>query len=195
MHRNFSRTVDIQTGVVRGNLGRAREAANWLLDPANQTVFSGSAQSYQAEMVARAALISEATDLNMVASEAGHLAASCGNCHQAVGGGPNFVVGSEAPGGDSREGHMIRHIWAIDRMWEGLVGPSDDAWRAGAEALALTGPADRESFRSSLPAEDLARYLGRVENLAGTAMNTTASSDRAQIYGQVLGTCIGCHGS
>ena len=193
MHRNFSRTVDIQTGVVQGDLERARRAAAWLVEPENRSSFPASAQAYQEEMLRRASGIAAAPDLAAVSAQAGQLAAACGSCHEALDGGPHFVVGSDAPRGQSQEAHMVRHIWAADRMWEGLVGPSEEAWLAGAEALSETGPALAEAFRASLPAGVLAGFLAEVNALANQAMTSSGSDERPDTYGRILDTCHRCH--
>jgi len=193
MHRNFSRMVDIQTGVVQGDLERATRAAAWLMDPENRSSVPTSAQAYQEEMLRLASVIADAPDLPAVSAQAGRLAAACGSCHEALDGGPRFVVGSDAPRGQSQEAHMVRHIWAADRMWEGLVGPSEEAWLAGAKALSETGPSLAETFRASLPEGVLAGFLAEVNALANQAMTSSGSDERPDTYGRILDTCHRCH--
>ena len=193
MHGNFSRTVDIQTGVVQGDLERARRAAAWLVEPENRSTFPASAQAYQEEMLRQASGIAAAPDLASVSAQAGQLAAACGSCHAALDGGPRFVVGSDAPQGRSQEAHMVRHIWAADRMWEGLVGPSEEAWLAGAESLSGTGPGLTEAFRTSFPTGVLAGFLEEVNALANEAMASDEPGERADVYGRILDTCRRCH--
>ena len=88
---------------------------------------------------------------------------------------------------------MVRHIWAADRMWEGLVGPSEEAWLAGAEALSETGPALAEAFRASLPAGVLAGFLEEVNALANQAITSNERGERPGIYGRILDACHRCH--
>lgn len=193
MHRNLSKTVDIQTGVVQGDLERAREAATWLLT--RQQPFPPGGESFEQELRLYASRIAEATDLKTVAVQTGQLAATCGGCHEAVRGGPSFVVAGDVPGGDSQEALMVRHLWAADRMWEGLVGPSEEAWMAGATAMAETEPALARAFRSSVIAEGAEEFLQEVNLLATEALNAYGLGLRADVYGRLLETCNRCHSS
>jgi len=195
MHRNLSRTVDIQTGFIEGDFERSREAASWLVNRESPTSFPTAAQEYQEEMLGTAALIAEARNVETMATQVGRLAAACGSCHRALNGGPRFVVGSDAPEGGTQEAHMLRHIWATDRMWEGLVGPSEDAWLAGAQALALTEPSLAQAFRASIPPSELEGFLREVNVLATEALEATGQDARADVHGRVLYTCTRCHAS
>src|SRR5262245_53079650 len=67
-------------------------------------------------------------------------AAVCGQCHAAAGSGPSFPEADDADAelglSDTLGDRMERHAWAANRMWEGLIAPSDSAWRAGSAELA-----------------------------------------------------------
>jgi cytochrome c553 len=193
MHRNLSRAVDIQTGVIEGDLERARRAAAWLVSRENRTSFTSEARGYEGEMLGYAALIAEGREMETVAIQAGQLAAACGSCHRALSGGPNFVVGSNAPGGGTQEAHMVRHLWAADRMWEGLVGPSEESWVAGARALARTETSLAPTFRAAIPPGVLEGLLSEVSLLAEEALSATGQNERGDVYGRMLFTCNRCH--
>ncbi len=193
MHRNLSKTVDIQTGVVQGDLAKAKKAASWLLSRREEMLVPPGGEVYQRAMLAAAAGVTEAADLKTVATQTGRIAEGCGSCHQAVSGGPRFVVGNAAPSGSSQEAQMIRHLWAADRMWEGLVGPSDEAWKAGAEAMAETQPVMARVFRASTSVPEPEGLLREVNLLANEAMDATTLSEKAEIYGRLLNTCSRCH--
>ena len=90
---------------------------------------------------------------------------------------------------------MLRHLWAADRMWEGLVGPSEEAWMAGAKAMAETEPALARAFRSSATAQVAEELLGEINLLATEALNAYDLGLRADVYGRLLGTCNRCHSS
>lgn len=193
MHKNLSKTVDIQTGVIHGDLGKAQAAAEWLLSRRDQISFPAGGNEYRDEMLGYASRISTATELKVVAAQTGRLAAACGSCHEATGGGPKFVVGTGSPTGDSQESQMIRHLWAADRMWEGLVGPSDEAWMAGAEAMAESQPDLATELRTSGSIQQAEELLGEVNNLAQEALTVSDLDGRADVYGRMLDTCHGCH--
>lgn len=195
MHLRFTRVMDIQTGVVLGDLGRANEAAQWLTQQEEDRSFPTRSAEYQTEMRRTAALIAEEDDLQSIAIQAGSLAATCGSCHQAMGDGPRFVVGSQPAEGESTPAHMIRHLWAVDRMWEGLVGPSEEAWAAGTSELSLGWEATEEMiFRSGSP-ERARNFLDRLIRLGSSAEDASTQKDRGALYGAVLRTCDGCHSS
>jgi cytochrome c553 len=193
MHRNLSKTVDIQTGVVQGDLEKAQKAAAWLVGSEDRAPFPQGAKEIEREMLGYAALIAEAPDLRSVAVQTGRLAGSCGSCHQAVDAGPQFVVGGRSPSGDSQEAQMVRHLWAADRMWEGLVGPSEEAWQAGARALAETEPALAQAYRASTRAGGSRVFLSEVNAVATDALEATGQEDRSEVYGRMLNTCNRCH--
>lgn len=193
MHRNLSRTVDIQTGVVQGDLEKAKKGAAWLLEQQDEMMVPREGTEPHRAMLAAAARIAEATDLGTVATQTGRLAEGCGSCHRAVGGGPRFVVGNTSPKGTSQEAQMIRHLWAADRMWEGLVGPSDEAWEAGAKAMAETQPALARAFEASASMPDPAGLLREVNLLANEAVSAATLAERAEVYGRLLNTCNRCH--
>ena len=193
MHKNLSRTFDIQTGVVEGDLDRAQRAAAWLLTRDGQAVLPPEFEIYRREMVGYASAVTEARDLGSVAALAGQLAAACGSCHQALERGPRFVPGQALPGGDTRASQMIRHLWAADRMWEGLVGPSERSWQAGVAALAESGPALSEVLQASTPAGKSAGLTWELQVLAETARKAVNRRERAEVYGTMLATCTRCH--
>ncbi|MBT8396772.1 MAG: hypothetical protein HKO65_16190 [Gemmatimonadetes bacterium] len=193
MHRNLSKTVDIQTGVVQGDLEKAKAAASWLLEREAGGLWPAGGEQYRQALLNSADRITEAQAVEEVALETGRLAASCGGCHMAQKGGPRFVVGSEAPGGESQEAQMIRHLWAADRLWEGLVGPSEEAWAAGALAMAETQPALARAFRDSPAFGRIGAFLEEVNLLAREAVDAEDLDERADVYGRLLATCDRCH--
>jgi cytochrome c553 len=155
--------------------------------------FPPEAIDFEEEMLGIAARIAEAEDLGTVAVQAGQLAGSCGRCHQAMDRGPRFEIGTDAPSGTSQEAQMIRHLWAADRMWEGLIGPSDAAWIAGARAMADTQPSLARAYRASTSPDESESFLREVNLLATEAVNAVDLEDRTDAYGRLLTTCHRCH--
>jgi cytochrome c553 len=195
MHGRFSRTVDIQTGVVLGRMDRAREAAAWIAEA--ETEGSGSlaagAEAYEARLKETAGLIAQDREPAAAAVHTAQMAAVCGSCHLATGGGPRFVAGSEPDEGSTIGKQMIRHVWASDRMWEGLVGPSDEMWSAGTRVLEEGAETLEGAARASLSPEASRRTLAELRNLGRTGAAATTQEARASVYGRLLGTCYGCH--
>jgi cytochrome c556 len=88
---------------------------------------------------------------------------------------------------------MIRHQWAADRLWDGLVGPSDVSWQAGAEVLR-----DAPLFTDAVT-EDVEQYEAvtklawQVHEIGALAATVPDHGRRAELYGTLLGTCASCH--
>jgi len=193
MHRRFTRTMDIQTGVILGNLDRAQAAAAWIAGQDGGEDFPGGTDQYRDAIRDVAALIAQDQDLQSVAVRTGQMALACGGCHLATGGGPHFVTGRDPDRGSSTGKQMIRHIWAADRMWEGLVGPSDDAWDAGSKVLGEEAESLEKAIQASGSPEEARAYLAEVRRLGREGQATSAQEARASIYGRLLATCNGCH--
>lgn len=191
---HFGETAVIQTAVLDGDLYRVREPARLLAQHANASDLPEGSDAYVQALRDRARSAQEATDLSAAALATGQIGATCGSCHAGLGQGPRFdTQGWPAASSTYVGGHMIRHSWAADRLWEGLVGPSDAAWNAGATALAgeplrveeLGLPSDRVSEAKKLAA--------RLHDLGTEAGSVTGPSDRASEYGRLLVTCASCH--
>ena len=141
---------------------------------------------------AAAASPEESDESRAAAVFLGELGMRCGACHQ--GAGPKFP---EVPRPVSAVGvapHMQRNLWTLDRMWEGLLGPSDARWSDGVALLAGADLdpalfAGREAGQQS-PAGDLAPWLKKIGE---TALQTPDLEARARLYGDLLATCAECH--
>ncbi len=195
MHRQLSRTVSIQTGVVLGDMDRVQDAASWLAAHQERRAYPPDADTHRAEMRGYAALISQASDLGEVAGRTGQMAAACGSCHQALDAGPRFVLRSGPPEGKGPGARMVRLLWASDRMWEGLVGPSDSAWNAGVEVLDEIWLHGQTTASSPQYAASLLGIGGNISEIASAARSALTLEARAEIYGKMLNTCVRCHGT
>jgi cytochrome c553 len=84
---------------------------------------------------------------------------------------------------------MASHQWAAARMWEGLIGPSDDRWLEGARTMARS--------RTTIIAESgelgIADDAARTRLLAERATRLGDPDERATLYGEMLATCAHCH--
>jgi cytochrome c553 len=193
MWSHFDAAADLHAAVVRGDLPVARDAASWLAEHGEPDLPEGS-QPLLDQMRASARRVASAADLSEAARGTADVARSCGACHAAYGPGPVFR-GSGVPPveGAGVTLEMRRHDWAAGRLWEGLIGPSDAAWAAGARVLgqAAFGP-DAMMDRTELPpnAPALERRVHDIGRRAAGAADTAA---RAELYGELLGTCAACH--
>jgi cytochrome c553 len=193
MHRQFSRTVELQTAVIQGDLGRAREAGAWLATHELIQPFPPEFDPYREEILEQASLISRADQLERIADHTGRIAVACGRCHEATTGGPHFVVAGGPPRGTPQAQQMITHLWALDRMWEGLVGPSHASWKAGAEALREAWRADPSLIPTSSAMGAPKGPGAQLAGLAERALRAGAAEARGVVFGEVLATCRACH--
>jgi hypothetical protein len=137
-------------------------------------------------VAARAVVASE--DLVEAAGATALLASRCASCHAAI--SAKVVFPKEAaPKDDPRlPTQMASHRWAVARMREGVVGPSNERWLEGARTLAkapLTLTAESDEL-------GIADDVARVRLLARRAL-TTKPGERGALYGELLGTCARCH--
>ena len=89
--------------------------------------------------------------------------------------------------------HMQRHQWAADRLWEGLIGPSDTAWGRGADML-IDAPLDSSDVTTATDHDaEIAKIAHRIHALGGIGTETVTPDARAELYGEVLGLCASCH--
>jgi mono/diheme cytochrome c family protein len=193
MFAHFDRAGEVHDALVRGELGRAQEAAEWIATHQDTRELPGNHPELEAEMQHYASLVSLSSELRGAAQAAAHMGRTCGDCHRLNDVSPRFLIGTAPPGGTGAQAEMARHVWAAERMWEGLVGPGDRAWGSGAEALksgwldpqqVVSNPEDRPRIRE---------LVGQVYVLGMEAESATDAEARAEIYGEFLTTCNECH--
>lgn len=181
MQRHFDDLRAVERLLIAGKLAEAKSRAFLLSRPAREV------WSTDVLRVSEAALaLAGATSLEEACRLEPQVAAACADCHRRGGSPPAFDRAPAVPPDDpSLRARMSRHQWAADRLWEGLVGGSDRAWRSGLEVLAaqpLSSPPDTTGRRLQLLAAAALDELPR---------DTPAA--RARVYGELLVTCVACH--
>jgi mono/diheme cytochrome c family protein len=187
MYAHFSEAGKVQTAVIFGDLDGMRSAARNLAEHEEPRGLPEAGLPFLDAMHEISARIAVESSLPDAAVETARLGATCGSCHEATDGGPVF-----RPNGLSAEDlsqTMVRHIQGADRLWEGLIGPSDLAWRAGADLLA-SGSVDPGTMATHPGQESMFAEIFRLGRLAQEADD---QEKRTQVYGQILSTCSGCH--
>jgi hypothetical protein len=182
----------MRDAVARGDLDDARVEARLLAELRIEGPTGELWKHMFDAMRAAAARSVSANDLKDVSRDVALVARTCGDCHITFG-RPGILI--EPPGALSSglRASMQRHQWAAERLWDGLVVPSDDAWYAGALALseAPLSPEDLTPGKSPVPrVSELART---VHNLGVKAASAQSVDARAGLYGDVLATCAECH--
>lgn len=143
---------------------------------------------YIADVQSAAHEVELATDILGAAHAVGTLGRECARCHVASKARVKFPSLAR-PAVDSKLGpQMLGHQWAATEMWRGLIGPSDEHWNAGTEALS-TMPIDTVAMVTPGDVDDVAR----VRLLARRARATPSNESRARVFGDLLAACASCH--
>jgi len=189
MYVHFTRVGDIVEAVVDGNVGATRDPARWLASHQSEGFPAAGADALE-RMRAQGRMILSQNQVTDIAMSVSRMGLACGSCHTAVGGGPRINV-DMAPSASSDPGKtMVRHVWAVDRLWEGIIAPSDAAWASGAAVLAAPGLDLGPPGNRPQAADDLAERVPELGRLAKAARDP---GERAEIYGHLLQTCALCH--
>ena len=134
MAEHFTKAAAMKTAVIHGDVATLKKEADWMA----KHELSGVPESWRPHMQAMHTAAQHAVDaknLESAAQAVAEMGGACGACHKALG-GPKLEVGTPPAEGSGAALHMVRHQWAADRMWQGLIGPSDVVWAKGADVLA-----------------------------------------------------------
>lgn len=193
MHLHFEDVNSIQLALISGNLVLARELAKQV-----RASFAGPAPEgwgpFIERSVASAEMLEVTDDLNMAARLAGAMAGTCGDCHRDQG---IEVVDHDAvppPRVDDKfQDFMVQHRWAADRMWEGIIAPSDAAWSAGAEVLASTELTLEDIGDKLVMTPEIEGWLQQIRKDGSAAATSESAEARQELYGSFLAGCASCH--
>jgi cytochrome c556 len=194
MADHFTNVSLLYGAAAAGDLVAVHAQAGLLLARETGAGMPRKAQPYVEEMRTFTGLAARAPDHQSGASAVARVGAACGSCHKAM--KRVLAVGTVTgpPEGDNPvETRMIRHQWAADRLWDGLVGPSDVSWQAGAAVLR-----DAPMYTDELT-EDVEQYAAvtklawQVHETGALANTVTDQTRRAELYGTLLATCATCH--
>ncbi len=193
MHSHLDRVGAIKAAVIAGDLEAVREPAFWLAEHKEPEV-PDTWMPYVDEMRRYAEQAATAQDLVGASAAISEIGRACGDCHLASGFSVAFGFDQRPPGDvENLRTQMQRHLWAADRMWDGLIGPSEKAWKAGTDMLAevnLTAAQVTEDPAKQPPVADLvtrAKALGEQGSLA------SSRELRSGLYGEFLSLCATCH--
>jgi hypothetical protein len=114
--------------------------------------------------------VRDAANLAGMADNAAGLAAECGACHEAV------LATVQLPAPEPGVDHPTRAAYALDRLWAGLIEPSDEAFAEAVSDLSRLAPDGA--------APDALRPVQRALD---------AGASRPRTAGAVLHTCARCH--
>lgn len=195
MHDHLAQVQQIQHAVIRGDLEGASNAARTFADHQELTGLPEKVRGTIEDMRKAAQEVSGATTLEVASSATGRMVAQCGSCHSAMGAKPALPAPAAAQGqpANAIETKMLDHQHAVDMLYAGLVAPSDEMWRKGAEALKASPlkadafPADAQLSKEALDAQL------QTHEVAEKAASASTATARAGIYGSLIGGCASCH--
>jgi cytochrome c553 len=193
MVEHFARARSLREAVIAGELEDLRAPATWLKGEIDAASFPAPWREHVAQVQAAAGVLVTTESIEAAAAEVAAMAGACGACHASLQAGPRLTIPPLPEAVPGTNAHMIRHQWAAERMWEGLVIPSDEAWMLGAAALAEAPLAvEHLTENVELPEEVLA--MGeRVHALGATGKDARDRAARARIYGEFIAACATCH--
>lgn len=193
MHEHFRHALQMRSGAIFGDTELFSEASAALASPPAMDGLPPGSERFVDDVqrqAHRASTASAASERRVAAAE---VARTCGACHQAYRVGPEFVIGGPLPG-ESLQMHMARQSRVSRLLWDGLVGPSNSTWEAGAEALEATAEFPREIVSRVRDPELLQEARTQLRALGERASRAADPTDRVRVLAQVWGVCAGCHG-
>ena len=193
MQEHFVRMDVMQQALVAGDFERVKREANWILERPEPDGMPAAWTPFILELMRSARAVRATNAPAAMARQVARMGAACGRCHQSL--GLQLKLTWVAPPASTREPkvHMRRHLWAVERFWDGLVSSDSRGWRAGAKVFhddALLSEDMTDDERIDPHVEQLATDL---HDFGQTAGETVDVEDKIDLYGRLLTTCATCH--
>jgi len=192
MKAHFVRALKLQDAVLAGKLAEARTHGRWLATHDSPDAPAGW-RPYLATFQSEAKVVAEAESVDVAAAAAGNIAAACGDCHAANHARPKIGGTPILKNAVNVKEHMSAQLIALDKLWDGLVVPSDDAWRDGAAALAKVVVPQKALAKAGVDKADSVKLLVETLHQLSATAGKAEKADRPQVYANLLTTCVACH--
>jgi len=193
MHLQLGKVTIVQHAVIRGDLETAAVPAKWMADHQDVAGFPANTASYVADMKKFAANVAGAKDIKGAATAMTMMVSYCGGCHVAAQVKPAFPDLPKPAWRKGAAAHMLEHQWAVDLMYQGLAGPSDDLWKKGLEALKAAPLSAADLPKDANLTAEIVASERKVHEQAAKTLKTTDAGSRVALYSEVLGECATCH--
>ncbi len=193
MRASFWSAILARDALIEGDLKEAKRLSNELSEQSFGTL-PGDWSREVGEMQQHAASAAMAADHEEAAGAIARVAVACGRCHARKGADSGRVIFATAPIRDPEpvQARMARHESAADDLWVGLVAPSADAWKQGAITLRDLSP--QPPVQGEEPVDEaFSAQLHQIKALGLKALSATTVEAQAEIYGNYLSRCAGCH--
>lgn len=80
--------------------------------------------------------------------------------------------------------HMLRHYWAVEQMWIGIVNPSEESWNKGAEALEVVPLEPQKMTDDAEMTADVGNWAKAVHEISSKTAQAKDWDSRARLYGE-----------
>lgn len=187
MEFHYRSAIAAHDALIRGDLDSLRSRAGELITQPLPPNAPDSWGPFDARLREAAGRVASVEGLEDAGPAMAAVAEACGACHAAAGAGKIYFWPSPPDEDGKVQSAMHNHQWASERLWEGVTGPFDEAWKRGAKALA-EGRVFGGEVKNELRTRD-----GDLRDLGRMAVVAVGLHDRAQIYGRLLATCADCH--
>ncbi len=188
MHARYAGAHRLEEAIARSDLDRAHIEAH-ALSILDEPEVLPTWQPYFAAVAQAARDVEAAGDVRAAAVQFAMLGTRCAGCHDAS--GAKIELPAPVAAGSGQPG-MLEHQQAALTMWDGLVTSSDVHWLAGAQAL-TTVPLTMVARAATPGFEEDVDDVARVRLYARRAIDARGRSERAEVFGSLLGTCAHCH--
>jgi cytochrome c556 len=183
MRGHFLDTARMREAIVMGKLAELQAAAAAVASDPWTPKLREDYRPYVNTMRAAARSAQTAESVVSGATALGKLGDACASCHLKFG-GPGSPI-APLPMAEDADPGMVAHALATERLWEGLILPSDTSWLGGARVL-------REAPKLDSDVSEVAAAARHLSDLAQTATSATAA-ERSKVFGNILLTCNACH--
>jgi cytochrome c553 len=193
MQEHFDKVTEVREALVIGDLEGAHEPATWLAEHPPFADLPPNWERYLDSVRVSALEVLGAEGLQDASYATATMAVACGDCHLQNGIADQFNAPAQPPQEETVRAHMQRHQWALERMWQGLLGPSATAWDEGVSMLADVPLSAHESIDDSNEGDALEQLAKTVHARAAMGFVADTTEKKAQVFGDVLAACGGCH--
>ena len=194
MHSHLDSVIAMKAAVISADLEGVREPATWLAEHEAPIGMPSAWAPYEEDMRRFADVAATAANLETAAMAVSEIGAACGACHIASGFRVSFGYAKPPPRDlENNVTQMQRHLWAADRMWAALIGPSEAAWDSGTGLLAdveLKANQLTKDPRKQPLVEDL---IVQIRATGEKGRNLESGDERTDVYREFLVICANCH--
>jgi len=193
MQEHFTQVGEARDALIAGDLEAAKKPATWILEHAAAKQIPEQWQTHVDAMRQAAEAASTSETVEDACLTIADMAYGCGECHSAMSVTVSLETPPEPAEGEDTAVHMLHHAWAAERMWEGLVAPSEELWLKGAQAFGGQALESDELTPGDKAPKTVVTLSKKVHELAAKATNVKDRKEQVVLYAELLGSCYTCH--